>query len=428
MNTIYKFILILLLSTCFLTSKGQNQTQLIEHLNSKLNQKEYFSLRRLYNANANRLSSNHALYYSAYIDAAFNNQEESNKKILEILKLPPTTVSRTLLGEMLTLKLQNHIHLSQYKEAWQTSMFVRTTYKSEIDSFSLLQLENSEKIWLSLLNEAKQKVHKESDSEIPITVDEVGLMQIPVCINNNDTHFIFDTGAAFSFVQRSVALELGFEIKELGVEILSITGNEVKADIAIANTLKIGNALFENVVFMVLDDTDLNFREKNYNAKGIIGYPVIRDLEEIHVYPKDKIFIPKKQQSFNAYNFALNGLSPTIEVWENNTSMSFQFDTGANLSHLSHNYYLANKSSIDKKYKLSAFNASGAGGAKNVEAFNIKKIKLQAGNGSVKLKNIPLIMEKNRLTDSLYGNLGQDFIGSFNKYVINFKGSTIMFF
>lgn len=423
--------IILVLFLCIGALHTQAQTdysinKLIDRLFDKLIQKQYFDLRKIYESNERKLPSSYSLFFGAYIDAAFNNPKESNQKITELLKFPGGTISATDMLSILSIKQQNHIHLFEYKEAWQTGKFITSTYAEQLSSDITANYNNSEILWKTLLNTPKQVVVQDADVRLPLTTDQSGLYRVPISVNKQTDSFVFDTGANFSVMQRSMAQKLGLEIQDINFKTTASTGKTVESDLAVVPELQLGKLIIKHAVFIILNDEDLNFPSLNYEIKGIIGFPIIRALKEIQ-FSSNELFIPLTPEKHDYKNLALDGLSPIIELSCQDTPLAFHFDTGANKTSLYPRYYQKFQEKIDKKYTPERFNIASVGGHTESVGFVLKKLTLNSNDRQAKLKNVFLSIDKNTLNESVYGNIGQDFISQFKSYTINFESSYILF-
>ncbi|MFV0522027.1 MAG: pepsin/retropepsin-like aspartic protease family protein [Mangrovibacterium sp.] len=430
MHTFFRNTLIAIFCLYSFGAKAQNNystNQLIERLFDKLSHKQYFDLRKIYENNERKLPSSYSLFFGAYIDAAFNAPEESNKKIIQLLKFPEGTISPEDMLGILSIQQQNYIHLFQYQDAWQTGKFITSTYKNKMDSESYQNYCNSEKIWEALMNTPKQDIEQDSDVFINFTTDKSGLHLVDTQINQYQESLVFDTGANFSVLQRSVAKKLKLNIMDVNFQTTTATGKKVNSDLAVIPKLNIGEISIKNAVFIIFDDEDLRFASTDYEIKGIIGFPVIRALKEIHVNQNNTLFIPKEAGAYANKNLALDGLTPIIEVKCDDVPLAFHFDTGANLSSLYPRYYEKYKGEINKKYTLQTFSTGSVGGYSENKGYVLKKINLSVNDNQAKLKHIRLTIDANSLNENVYGNLGQDFISQFKEYVISFKSSCLFF-
>lgn len=121
-------------------------------------------------------------------------------------------------------------------------------------------------------------------------------------------------------------------------------------------------------------------------------------------------------------NMAFNELTPLIYI----DQMHFTFDTGADKSMLYSTYYHKNMESIDKNYQLTKLKYGGAGGVVETEGYNIN-FRFQLAKENISLPETMLLIHPRKSEEKVYGNIGQDVIGHFNRMTINFKQMFIKF-
>lgn len=422
--------LLLILSVACKTPEGEKVSDLAatRQLDSLTEIQDYFKLRQRLISNKSLLSKEHALYYEALVLNLFNKLSESNSKIEELLNLEALSLTDTMLNSLYNTKLLNHINLYEYKKAKEVSEHILKNYKQLNDSSKVEMLENELKIWKSLEDIPAQEIVKNSDVSFPMVKDKVGLFNIDVSINQKTKNYVFDTGANISVIKRSLVEELGLTYIESNFYVTAFTGEKVDSDLAIARELLIGNLIFKNVVFLVLDDSDISFPQIDYYINGIIGFPVIEAMDEVRISKNDTIFSPKEPLDYKQENFALDGLTPIIAVKYQKDTLSFGFDTGARTTSLYVPFYKKYQEAIDENYTPQTFKSGSAGGVVEFDGFLIDSLALSIGDSSASLENIQL--HKNDITtdvSNFYGNLGQDFIKQFDEMIISFKYSSVVF-
>ena len=411
---------------CADNKKTSEVSEEITSLNQLVSDLDYFSLREEFDNFKNQLPKKDSLYFKAIIISAFNKPKESNKLIEEFLKHSEQGIDDTLTKKLLQTKLINHIYLSEYSKALQTNEILQQKYDRLLDSVALEDLRNTHKIWSSLSNVPKQRAIINKDVTLPIKKDKAGLSTVPVNFGDIPMDFVFDTGANFSVVQKSVAEALGMEIIPANFKVGAATGLEVKSDLAIAKKLELGSITLENVIFLVFEDKDLSFPSIEYEIKGILGFPAIRSLQEIHI-TKDSLFIPAKPKDFALYNLAYNEYMPIVKAHYKDDDLRFNFDTGAQETSLYSRFFQKYRHDIESKNKKTNFRTGGAGGHISFEGYKLDTVKLAIGNSNAILNDIQVFPEKIGTADGLHGNLGQDFIQQFGTMIISFKDASLLF-
>lgn len=207
------------------------------------------------------------------------------------------------------------------------------------------------------------------------------------------------------------------------IEVGSITGKKTKANIAICPQFTFGTIKVTHAIFLVFEDSALNFPQIEYQINGILGFPVINALREIEITQEGTFIVPK-EETVNRFpsNLALDELTPIIHI----DGKNYSFDTGADQSMLYPNYYEENRDSINKLYKPVKIRMGGAGGIKEMDGFIISK-SFQNQGKQVVLEHLQLIKEDTADHQGIYGNIGQDFIRQFKKMTLNFHQMFILF-
>jgi predicted aspartyl protease len=296
-------------------------------------------------------------------------------------------------------------------------------YKNLLSENEINEIENSLKIWFALENEPKQKTFIKDAVRLKMEKDKVGLNNLKVSNGKDSLNFIFDTGANLSTVPKSTAQLFGMKIIPVDIEVGTITGEKVPAQIAVCPEFKLDNIEILNSIFLVLDDNALAFPQIDYQIYGVLGFPVIEALREIQI-TRDGYFTVPKEETKNSFesNMAMDGLTPLIYI----NQRHFTFDTGADRTIFYHSYYIENQKEIDKNYKPEKISFGGAAGRKEFDGYVIS-VNINILDKEITLKDIQLLKEKIKNSETVYGNIGQDLIKQFHKMTMNFDRMFIKF-
>lgn len=231
------WILFIIASGCNTTDKIGDISKETESLHQLIEKLDYFRLKKEFSSCKNTLPKTDALYFEAILENAFNRPKQSNQLIDEFFK---NSLENDSLGiKLLQIKLNNYIHLSEYAKAKEVNEILRQKYVPYMDSVALEDLNNTYKIWDALKDVPPQEIIKKMDVSLPIQKDKAGLSTITTNFGNATMNFVFDTGANFSVIQRSVAQGLGMKIIPANFNVEAITGLEVKSDLAVAEKLSL---------------------------------------------------------------------------------------------------------------------------------------------------------------------------------------------
>lgn len=387
--------------------------------------RDYFRFTR--NAPGYEMNEWQHLLIKSFVLNLTGDYRSSSDIISSLLKDQTSDINDSLKKMLLEVKMKNSVNIGDYKTAADISKQVLNEYSAYLDSAEIVEVKNSMVIWAAASGISPCNAQIKGDIKINTSRDLAGLINVPVTCNGIDEDFIFDTGANFSVVNSTYAKKMNLKMLDGKVMVGSVTGADIESQLAVAEELLIGSVNVKNVLFLVMPDESLSFAGGLYVIKGIIGLPVIRQLHEVHIN-NDNIFIPKLPVKSNLKNLLIDGFVTIIEVIEGNDSLAFTFDTGAKRTMLYSSYYNMKKPEIDKKYELEDIEFGGAGGTVKVKGFKLDDVTFRIGSSKQVLSGISLLAEQIKDHDkSYFGNLGQDYMGSFDKMILNFDDMYVDF-
>lgn len=368
------------------------------------------------------------LFYKGAVSNKFNHLNESINYLNQYLSANANSKEAKLSKDCYELLADNYTKLYQYQKAAETYQLIFDNFKTVLDSEEVADVKNSIRLWKTFAHVPPQSVVQTKDTKLKIIRDKARLANIPLLVDKDSVSFIFDTGANLSTISRSFATKLGFKIFEDSIEVGTITGNNVYASLGTAPLIRIGNAVIENSVFLVFNDSDLAVPQINYQANGIIGFPIIEGFKEVTITQDDSITFSKRPKSFNIQNMCLDHLTPIVKIEYQNKPLSFCFDTGARTSSLFMPFYKEYESFIKANYSVKNTEIAGAGSSKKFSVYEMKDFDFLIGGKKTSLQNISILTEPLH-DDSKYfhGNLGQDVIKQFSKMTINFESMSLIF-
>jgi len=142
--------------------------------------------------------------------------------------------------------------------------------------------------------------------------DAAGLVRVPVEINGKPQNAVIDTDSSFSAITESTAARLGVRVLEKGVTILTSTQPALAMHLGVADELKFGEAVLNNVVFAVLPDAALRFSH-GYKMDPVVGLPVFVALDRIQLAREDgkeSLYYGARPGRATEANLVLSGLDP----------------------------------------------------------------------------------------------------------------------
>lgn len=376
-------------------------------------------------------------FFEAVVDNAFNESAKSNGIVKQVLS-SNSSLPDTLTGNLLSLKMSNHLRLYQYQKALNTAKAIIKAPASQTDSAEVANAKNMSKLLKALADAPPQKISIQKTTTLPIKRDKSNLQRIPVNIGKEQYHFVLDTGAGLSTIMRSVAQKAGMTIKKVGLKVKSATGKMVSADIAVADRVSLGHVVYQNVVFLVFPDKALSFPQINYRIPGIIGFPVIEAAGEVRYLQDSLLEIPANPPVRTTHNLALKGLSPRVltnikvplsdERSIEADSVVCTLDTGANHTLLLLPFYRRHRNKIQQSGRQDTVSIGGAGKVVRMPTYILPKVQFRTGGTQVALKNVE-VLTKPAFGDTksiITCNIGQDVLSQFNKIIINFRSMSFL--
>jgi predicted aspartyl protease len=364
------------------------------------------------------------LFLRAACAHAFNQPGESNALVGRAL-------ARASLDDALRLKLRrieraNLLRLRRYESARAAALAVAalpealSTHEERIDDINMLRLLGA------LRDVPPQTVEARGASILKLTRSDAGGPRLPLRVAGRDRAYLPDTGASLSAMVRSEAEALGLGVRRAGVDVGTATGEDIEADVTVIPELVIGNLVFRNVVFLVLPDELLTIPEASLQIRGIIGFPVLEAMGEIWFHEGGVVEIPDRASTSGPRNMALDELTLLVRVGYRGRSHVCRLDSGANKTAFYAPFLAKNRSDVESVGTSAVATVAGVGTRREVPVYRLPEIELAVGGTTVRLKSVdvysePIVEEEE---DHLDCNLGQDVLGAFEAYVLNFETMT----
>lgn len=394
---------------------------------SLLEAKSYLKLSRKLEKDGAGLPEEKLSYYKAFVYKASGKHEASNAEIELLAKKYRKTFEDSVWVRILDLQAANYIYQFEYGKAAEIYHEILNRYSAQLDSSDIENYKNVVGLFGALKNEKPQALSINGNSILKAYRNRFNHLMTPVQSGGKTAEFIFDTGANLSTITVSQAREMALKPIGQSVEIGSATSVNVQTQLAIADSLQMGNMIFRNVVFLVVPDAQMRFPEMNYEILGIIGFPVIYQMGEIQLLKTGEIQVIQNAEDRIMQNLFLDGLNPVVELISNNDTLLFTVDTGARTSELSMKYYREHKLQLDKLGEKKTGTSSGVGGTTAVEEIWLRNLTFRLGQNSVQLDSIPVTLEEYGFNRYFDGNLGQDFLSNYKGISMNFRSMSLSF-
>ncbi|MGL5785421.1 MAG: retropepsin-like aspartic protease family protein [Bacteroidales bacterium] len=421
-----KYILsIILFILTFISIEANNK------IDSLFKEKRFFELRdQIRQSNTEWQNSCDGKFYASFIDNAFGKLKKSDHLINQILSECHSTMPDSMKYLLYELLIDNYTKESEYSKALSYYKKLNSVTDDSITISKRSSYQNMIQLYEAMADLPPLKVNKNNKEHyIPLHRNGMGHYVVPVTINENSENFVFDSGANMNVLTRSMAKKMNVQIfDQHQVDVGTSTDHTIQAQIGFSPSVKIGDLELENAVFLILPDELLNFSAVNYKINGIIGYPVMREMEEMIIGKEGLLYLPSSPTVSNVNNIFMDGLSPILFSEFNNKPIQLLFDTGSTGSQLFRDFYVDNSKEVEANGEKTDISIGGAGGITRVNCYAWKDFPLKIAN---QLISIPLV---HIITDELGNNkkvvdgvVGQNVADQFDEMVLNLKDMYLIF-
>ncbi|HEY4195971.1 MAG TPA: retropepsin-like aspartic protease [Mucilaginibacter sp.] len=391
-------------------------------LHDLLDNKEYFKLEtqvKLYN---DSLGDEKKLYYTAYLDNVFNRNLDCINDVDKLLKDFSPQLPDSMKLQLGRLQSDSYFKTFQYAKAAKNDIEILKKYAKGLTKNVIDDIKNDILMRGALKNTAPQQTVIKNNTTISWKHDMLGLIEIPVKCNADTFSAIFDTRANISTITKTYAKKLGLHILDVSYnEGSGATGIQFKSGMGVADSLRIGDVLVKNVVFQVMPDSILYIAPVKFQLNIIIGFPVIAQMQEVHIFKNGTMTIPQTPTKTDLHNFALDGLDPVIALKTGNDTLDFHFDSGASTSMFYVAYLNKYRATVTKVSKTKLVGFGGAGGIDKKMVYVLPKVDLTLAGKTVIIDSVDVLQKKIVPEEKFYGNIGQDFVNQFNELIYNFN-------
>jgi Aspartyl protease len=395
-------------------------------LQTLLEARDYFALRSDLEKTGTNISTERKMYFRAFAESAFNHCPESIALIEALLGRTDAFPADSARVDLLLLLRDNYFKTFQYAKAARTGREALGKYKGLLGD-RLHDVENTLLIHDGLSTVPAQTVDLVRTS-IKWKPNTLGLIEIPIRTGQAELPIVFDTRAHISTVTASFARKLGLRILDVTYEESSgITGKKFQSGLGIADRLYIGGVLVRHAVFQVLPDEQLYFPSFKFTLQGILGFPVITQLKEVHIFKNGDFVISPTGGASALRNLAFDGSTTVLSVRQGNDTLSFHFDTGATGSEFYSTYFDRYRQSIVKEGQRHTVETGGAGGSIKIDVYALPVVDLSISDRKVVLTEVGVRTTPAFKGQRYYGNLGQDVIRQFDEMVLNFVSMYVDF-
>ena len=392
-----------------------------------LNSKQFFLLENFLKQNKKSISPHKYYLNQMFVQQAFGNYKQAERYAEKLKKINNKKNLTDSIKQRINLSLLSFYALDamqkfDYSKVAENYGKILENFSQDIDSAQIVDYQNNFALFSALKNTPPQKIHRLTQNiELQSFKNQFNHLLVPVLKGNIENKFVFDTGSSFAIISDSIAKLMNLTTLPVDVNVLTYTNLQIQPQLAVADSFYIGAILFQNIVFLVVPQSVLTFPMANYSIYGIIGFPQIVQMQEIRFQKDGKIIIPKKPKRQSEKNMLLDGYNPVIQIFTENDTLLFRFDSGAQTSELSYKYFEKHKENILQNTEKEQLMRGGAAGIEETEVYVLKNFNFRIGKAQGTLSEISVIAENHDFLQLFDGNLGQDILQQYEEVILNFK-------
>lgn len=245
-------------------------------------------------------------------------------------------------------------------------------------------------------------------------------IRLPAKIDGKEEIFVLDNGCArFSASCESFALSHGIRPIDVQGKAIGVTG-EASMWLGVADSLSIGSMSFRNIVFIVMPDHYLI--NSAMNIQAILGANIFRLAGEMDFDNKSSTIVFPFDQQNRESNLTINDEGRHFaEVEVNGVSLQFQFDLGCSNTKFSSNYFQKHKDLLETTAQADSSISGGVGGVTDVLVYRLNSVTVRSCGGCFTKQDVAISTQKGTNEGDEDGDLGNDFLLSFDKAVLNLR-------
>ncbi len=241
-------------------------------------------------------------------------------------------------------------------------------------------------------------------------VTYANLFFVDTNVNGNPVVLMFDTGANMTTISQSAYSKINANLLLDKISCGNSAGQTLEADVALVETMMIGNSKVSNFPVLVVPDTYFDFGKDDagnrFIAQGFLGWDVISQFSWEIDSENRKYYMHKSHPFSCNRNLSWNQF-PILSVEWNNAEILMGFDSG-------HTETILAASWCDHLSDLRTFSdtLTGLGGFSKEDVYIADKIEFMIDNQKILLTNVTILKHDifGSAGDDMRGLLGADFV------------------
>lgn len=443
-----KKTLTLLLAAAALTLPAQNAD---ERISTLINESQWFALQQTL-AQTPRKDVNPMLYELA-TSLTFHHFNQPDSAIAHtrlLLQNYQDELGTANALNMAVLLSSDMARAGQYAQAADLmESLSRQVQAQGADSASVSQMRQTADQYRTYasLGSVCRPLHPRADYRLPLdTLDLLHslahksgqhLLTLQGSLNRTSTKLVFDTGAGINIISSSDAARCG--LRPLDTTISMAGFGIQQGQMAIADTLRMGDMTWINVPFFIVDMSTGNDRADSIGSllPPVIGLPVMQTMQEIQFdFARRELLIPARLTPMpqTGPNLLLNDNNNlnllTRDGWGNPVVM--HLDTGGYLTGFNQKWYNQNEKHVRAEGVLDSIRMAGVGGVIRERTYRLPSMALNMGSAQATLHDVHVgtgldlssgkpMAGPSYMSSTTDGDIGLNLFEQFPRVILNLK-------
>lgn len=359
-----------------------------ERIGNYMNNGKWPELRRLYFEEGDKLQSPMLHLMSRFLIYHFYNQPDSALHYgVELLNKHQAELGQSV-GPTVYFMADNFARVGDFKNATQILHMYNDAARQAgaVPDSIMVHYEKQYQVLADC--GGFQTIRPNHDISVPLRffsdkfLDPV-MLYIPIKINDISFDATYDTGAGINMISRELAEQIKARVfNTQGLKIRGATNEDISSCFAIIDSIQLGDIVYRNVPFQVMethltDHSEADKKIKGLNMQCILGNQTMLPLREIQFdFAHKCLRIPAQTSTMpdfapNIYRSVSKMLMLSLKDQKSGKTIVANLDTGSAITMLTTKYYNENKEMFASQQPNDSVRLVGVGGVSIMDAYSI---------------------------------------------------------
>jgi len=253
---------------------------------------------------------------------------------------------------------------------------------------------------------------------------------LPLSVNGQPALYGFDSGMNISMMSDAETRRLGLPVHDAttAAELKDVaSGKTLPVRFVVVDRLAIGGTELRNVVFTLVPNDAMPFRELPADKQGYIGLPVLLALQTMRWTNTHAVEIgPSHARRAPSPNLSFDAATPLASAAFEGKPIAAWIDTGASKTYLTPRFAREFPAAVERNAIQATALLRGVAGTAEVPVSRLREFRFTLGGANIALKPVDLLPEQAGVDRGSYHLwLGMDVLGVARSVAFDFRAMTI---